>query len=61
MLPPRSNLRLNWSWDATSGQETLTPKGHTRAVTSVAFSPDRRTIITWLEASNLKFCGFPVL
>jgi dipeptidyl aminopeptidase/acylaminoacyl peptidase len=27
-------------WDARTGQETLTLKGHTREVTSVAFSPD---------------------
>jgi WD40 repeat protein len=27
-------------WDATTGQETLTLKGHTSYVTSVAFSPD---------------------
>ena len=27
-------------WDATSGQETLTLKGHTGCVMSVAFSPD---------------------
>ncbi|MFN4261004.1 MAG: protein kinase domain-containing protein, partial [Gemmataceae bacterium] len=27
-------------WDAASGQETLTLKGHTRFVNSVAFSPD---------------------
>ena len=29
-------------WDATSGQEARTLKGHTNGVTSVAFSPDGR-------------------
>jgi WD40 repeat protein len=27
-------------WDVVSGQETLTLKGHTDSVNSVAFSPD---------------------
>ena len=27
-------------WDAATGQETLTLKGHTGSVNSVAFSPD---------------------
>ena len=27
-------------WDAATGQETLTLKGHTDSVSSVAFSPD---------------------
>ena len=27
-------------WDAATGQESLTLKGHTGVVTSVAFSPD---------------------
>ena len=31
-------------WDATSGQETLTLKGHTDAVMSVAFSPDGKRL-----------------
>ena len=31
-------------WDAATGQETLTLKGHTGAVISVAFSPDGRRI-----------------
>ena len=31
-------------WDATSGQETLTLKGHTYWVTSVAFSPDGKRL-----------------
>ena len=31
-------------WDAATGQETLTLKGHTERVRSVAFSPDGRRI-----------------
>ena len=31
-------------WDATSGQEMLTLKGHTDAVMSVAFSPDGKRL-----------------
>ena len=31
-------------WDATSGQEMLTLKGHTDGVTSVAFSPDGKRL-----------------
>ena len=31
-------------WDAATGQETLTLKGHTDAVTSVAFSPDGKRL-----------------
>ena len=33
-------------WDATSGQETLTLKGHSREVSSVAFSPDGKRLAT---------------
>ena len=33
-------------WDADTGQETLTLKGHTSWVTSVAFSPDGKRIVT---------------
>ena len=33
-------------WDAASGQEVLTLKGHTDAVTSVAFSPDGKRIVS---------------
>jgi WD40 repeat protein/tetratricopeptide (TPR) repeat protein len=36
-------------WDAGTTQETLTLKGHTSAVTSVAFSPDCKTILTGCE------------
>ena len=31
-------------WDAGTGQETLTLKGHTELVASVAFSPDGRRL-----------------
>ena len=31
-------------WDAGTGQETLTLKGHTGAVPSVAFSPDGKRL-----------------
>ena len=31
-------------WDAATGQETLTLKGHTGVVTSVAFSPDGKRL-----------------
>jgi WD40 repeat protein len=33
-------------WDATSGQETLTLKGHAGQVTSVAFSPEGKRIVS---------------
>ena len=33
-------------WDAATGQELLTLKGHTGAVRSVAFSPDGKRIVT---------------
>ena len=31
-------------WDAATGQEILTLKGHTGLVTSVAFSPDGKRL-----------------
>ena len=31
-------------WDAATGQETLTLKGHTGGVVSVAFSPDGKRL-----------------
>ena len=33
-------------WDAQTGQELLTLKGHTEAVTSVAFSPDGKRLVS---------------
>ena len=33
-------------WDARTGTETLTLKGHTRGVTTVCWSPDRDRIAT---------------
>ncbi|MCH8921796.1 MAG: hypothetical protein IIA67_01470, partial [Planctomycetes bacterium] len=33
-------------WDASSGEETLTLKGHTHIFSSVAFSPDGRRIVS---------------
>jgi WD40 repeat protein len=33
-------------WAAKDGQETLTFKGHTTPVTSIAFSPDGKRIAT---------------
>ena len=36
-------------WDATSGQETLTLKGHTDWVLSVAFSPDGKRLASASE------------
>jgi eukaryotic-like serine/threonine-protein kinase len=33
-------------WDLTTGQETLTLKGHTSMVTNLAFSPDGHRLIT---------------
>ena len=33
-------------WDADTGQEVLTLKGHTAQVTSVAFSPDGKRIVS---------------
>jgi WD40 repeat protein len=33
-------------WDARSGAEVLTLKGHTRVVTSASFSPDGSRVVT---------------
>ncbi len=33
-------------WDAVKGSETLTLKGHTSGVNSVAFSPDGKRIVS---------------
>ena len=51
-------------WDAVTGQEILTLKGHTSGVTSVAFSPDgkrlasaapRMTVKVWDAATGQEF------
>ena len=41
-------------WDATSGQEMLTLKGHTGDVMSVAFSPDGKRIVSGSDDKTLK-------
>ena len=41
-------------WDATSGQETLTLKGHTNLVTSVAFSSDGKRLASASYDSTVK-------
>jgi WD40 repeat protein len=41
-------------WDASSGQETLTLKGHIGAVESVAFSPNGKKIFSFSADSTLK-------
>ncbi|MCH8241546.1 MAG: hypothetical protein IH897_02920 [Planctomycetes bacterium] len=41
-------------WDAQSGRETLTLKGHTGEVSSVAFSPDGRRIVSGSSDKTLK-------
>ena len=39
-------------WDAATGQEVLTLKGHTTGVRSVAFSPDGKRIVTGIGGIN---------
>src|SRR5206468_2908460 len=41
-------------WDAQTGQETLTLKGHTGSVHSVAFSPDGKRIVSGSADKTLK-------
>ena len=41
-------------WDAQTGQETLTLKGHSEAVTSVDFSPDGKRIVSGSGDKTLK-------
>ena len=44
--PGRLATSTDALWDAETGQETLTFKGHTSSVLSVAFSPDGRRIVS---------------
>ena len=41
-------------WDAETGQETLTLKGHLRDIRTVAFSPDGRRIVSGGRGGTLK-------
>jgi len=41
-------------WDAATGQETLTLKGHTESVRSVAFSADGQRIVSGSEGGTVK-------
>ena len=41
-------------WDAKSGAEVLTLKGHTGGVTSASFSPDGSRIVTGSEDKTAK-------
>jgi WD40 repeat protein len=41
-------------WDVQSGQEHLTLKGHTNAVSGCAFSPDGRSIVSSSRDHTLK-------
>ena len=46
-------------WDAASGQETLTLKGHTDWVSSVAFSPDGKRLVSGSHDKTLKVWDAP--
>jgi WD40 repeat protein len=41
-------------WDAQTGQETLTLKGHSGSVLSVSFSPDGKRIVSGSSDRTLK-------
>jgi WD40 repeat protein len=41
-------------WDAQTGQETLTLKGHSSWVNSVSFSPDGKRIVSGSSDNTLK-------
>jgi eukaryotic-like serine/threonine-protein kinase len=41
-------------WDAETGQETLTLKGHTATVESVAWSPDGRRIASSSQDGTIR-------
>ena len=41
-------------WDAATGQELLSLKGHTSCVTSVAFSPDGKRIVSGSQDKTVK-------
>jgi WD40 repeat protein len=41
-------------WDAQTGQELLTLKGHTNLVTSVAFSPDGQRLVSGSADDTVK-------
>ena len=41
-------------WDAQTGQETLTLKGHSAEVNSVSFSPDGKRIVSGSQDNTLK-------
>ena len=44
-------------WDATSGQETLTLKGHTSVIESVAFSADGKRLASGSWDQTVKVWG----